>query len=156
LRLAAAAALCLAAGCAGPGVTRGYPGAERGSDEVGVIVTMLREQEYLVIDNQLTSVDDLRFDKAAYKVQVLPGIRRIGAQGTLRAGRVSPRVQYCSFELNVEAGCSYEPQIPAYPRSAYDQPPGTEWRLTRPMTVVAECADTSFAVQVPIDCSATR
>lgn len=156
MRLAAAAALCLAAGCAGPGVIKGYPGASRGSDEIGVIVTSLREQEYLLVDNQVTSVDDSRFDKAAYKVQVLPGVRRIGVQGTLRAGRVSPRVQYCSFDLTVEPGCSYEPQIPAYPRSAYDQPPGTQWRLTRPLTVVAQCADTAYAVQVPIDCSATR
>jgi len=154
LRLAAAAALCLAAGCAGPGVIKAYPGPDRGSDEIGVINTTLREQEYLIVDNQITSVDDLRFEKA-YKVQVLPGARRVGVQGMLRAGRVSPRIQYCSFELNVEPGCSYEPQIPAYPRSAYDQPPGTAWRLTRPMTVVAECADTSYAVQVLIDCSAT-
>jgi hypothetical protein len=154
LRLAAAAALCLAAGCAGPGVIKAYSGAERGSSEIGIIVTTLREQEYLLIDNQITSIDDLRFDKAAYKVQVLPGAHRIGVQGTLRAGRVSPRVQHCTFDLTVEAGCAYEPAIPAYPRSAYDQPPGADWRLTRPLTVVAECADTSFAVQVPIDCAA--
>jgi hypothetical protein len=154
LRLAIAAVLCLAAGCSGPGVIKAYPGAERGSGEVGVIVTTVREQEYLFVDNQIKSVDDMRFEKSAYKALVLPGVHRIGVQGTLRAGRVSPRVQYCTFDLNVEAGCSYEPQIPAYPRSAYDQPPNTEWRLTRPLAVVAECADTAYAVSVPIDCSA--
>jgi hypothetical protein len=63
-------------------------------------------------------------------------------------------VQHCSFDLDVVPGCTYRPSIPAYPRSAYDLPPDADWHLTRTMTVVAECSDTQFAIQVPIDCAA--
>jgi len=153
LRIVAAAVLCVAAGCAGPGTFKAYPGPTRGSDEVGTVVTTLNDQEFQLTDNVIASVDGTRIEKTAYTVQVLAGAHRIGVQGTLRAGRMKPRVQYCSFDLNVEGGCSYRPTIPAYPRSAYDQPPDAEWRLTRPMTVIAECSDTSYAIQLPLDCS---
>lgn len=153
MRLALAVVLGLAAGCSGPGVIKGYPGSGRGTDEVAILETGVRTQEYTVIDNQITAVDDMRFAKAAYAAEMLPGARRIGIQGTLRS-RMQPRVQHCVFDLNVEARCTYKPLIPAYPRSAYDQPPGGDWKVSRTMTVVAECADTSYAVEVPIDCSA--
>jgi hypothetical protein len=145
--------LCLAAGCAGPGVIKGYDGAERGAAEVGTVVTAMRQQEYTIVDNQINAVDGVRYEKAAYTAFVLPGVRRIGVQSTLR-GRMQPRLQHCAFDLNVEAGCTYQPTVPAYPRSAFDQPPSADWKLTRPMTVVAQCADTSYAIEVPIDCSA--
>ena len=150
MRLAAAAALCLAAGCAGPGVIDAYPGSHD-ADELGTVVTTFVEQEYTVTDNRIVVVDGVRYDKAAYTAHVLRGVRRIGVEGTLRS-RMAPRVQYCSFELDVEPRCTYRPQVPAYPRSAYDLKPGADWQLTRGMTVVAECADTSYALQVPIDC----
>ena len=153
MRIIAAAALCLAAGCAGPGVIKAYPGPDRSSNEIGVVVTSITEQEFQLTDNLIANVDGTRIEKTAYTVQVLQGVHRIGVQGTLRAGRVKPRIQYCSFELNVEGGCTYRPTIPAYPRSAYDQPPDAEWRLNRPMTVVVECSDTSYAIQLPLECS---
>ena len=153
MRIVVVAALCLAAGCAGPGVFKAYPGPNRGSDEVGSVVTTLNDQEYQLTDNVIASVDGMPAGKTAYAAQVLAGAHRIGVQGTLRAGRMKPRVQYCSFDLNVEGGCTYRPGIPAYPRSAYDQPPDSEWRLNRPMTVVAECPDTSYAIQVAVDCA---
>jgi hypothetical protein len=153
LRIVVAALLCLAAGCSGPGTIKAYPGPTRGSDEIGVVVTSLNEQEFQLTDNVIASVDGARIEKAAYTVQVLAGAHRIGVQGTLRAGRMKPRIQYCSFDLNVEGGCTYRPTIPAYPRSAYDQPPDAEWRLNRAMTVIAECSDTSFAIQLPLDCA---
>lgn len=154
MRLLAAAALCLAAGCTGPGVIKAYPGAARSADELGTIVTGLREGEFSSTDNRINAVDAVALEKPGHTVHVLPGARRVGIQGTLRT-RMQPRVQHCAFELNVQPGCTYWPMIPAYPRSAYDQPPGSEWRLTRPMTVVAECSDTSYAVQVPIDCKSS-
>ena len=153
MRLALAAALCLAAGCTGPGAIKAYPGADRGSDEVAAVVTAWREGEYTSVDNLITTVDGVRHEKPAYTAYVLPGVHRIGLQSTLRS-RMQPRVQYCSFELNAEAGCTYQPSIPAYPRSAYDLKPGADWRLNRAMTVVAQCADTSYALQVSIDCAA--
>jgi hypothetical protein len=153
LRIVAAAVLCVAAGCAGLGVIKAYPGPDRSSSEIGVVATTLTEQEFQLTDNVIASVDGTRIGRTAYNVQVLAGARRIGVQGTLRAGRMKPRVQYCSFDLNVEGGCTYRPAIPAYPRSAYNQPPDSEWRLTRAMTVVAECSDTSYAIQLPLDCS---
>ena len=152
-RLAVAAVLCLAAGCAGPGTIKAYPGADRGADELAVVVTALRENEYDLTDNQITVVDGTRYEKGGYTAAMLPGSHRIGIQGTLRAGRMQPRVQYCAFDLNVEPGCSYRPSVPAYPRSAYDLKPDAEWKLTRTMTVVAECTDTSYALQVSLDCS---
>jgi hypothetical protein len=151
LRLAAAAALCLAAGCTGPGVIKAYQG-DPGSDGTATVVTSMIEQEYTVTDNLIVMVDGVRYEKTAYTAEVLPGVHRIGVQGTLRS-RMQPRAQHCAFELNVEPRCTYRPTIPAYPRSAYDLKPGEDWSLTRPMTVVVECADTSYAVQVPIACA---
>jgi hypothetical protein len=153
LRLALAAALCLAAGCTGPGTIKGYPGATRGSGELGKIVTILREGEFSSTDNRITAVDGVGYDKGSYTAEVLPGMRRIGIHSLLRT-RMQPREQHCTFELNVEPGCTYRPAIPDYPRSAYDLKPAADWKLTRAMTVVAECADTSYAVNVPIDCTA--
>ena len=153
MRLAAAAVLCLAAGCAAPGVIKAYPDGQRGGDELAVIETNLREQEYTITDNRITMVDGVRYEKGGYTAHVLPGAHRVGILGTLRS-RMQPRVQHCAFELNVVPACTYRPMIPAYPRSAYDLKPDAEWKLTRTMTVLAECPDTSYAVQVPIDCSA--
>lgn len=150
MRLAAAAALCLAAGCSGPGVIKAYQG-DPGSDGIATVVTTAIEQEYTLTDNRIAMVDGVRYEKAVYTAEVLRGVHRIGVRGTLRS-RMQPRLQHCTFELNVEPRCTYRPIIPAYPRSAYDLKPGEDWSLTRPMTVVAECADTSYAVQVPIDC----
>lgn len=153
MRLAAAAALCLAAGCSGPGVIKAYQG-DHSSDELATIHTGTIEHEYSLTDNRISMVDGVRYDKAVYTAEVLAGVRRIGVQGTLRT-RMAPRVQYCTFELNVEPRCTYRPQVPAYPRSAYDLKPAADWQLTRGMTVVAECADTSYALQVPIDCKSS-
>ncbi|OAI50640.1 hypothetical protein AYO46_09730 [Betaproteobacteria bacterium SCGC AG-212-J23] len=153
MRLAIAAALCLAAGCSGPGVIKAYPGGDRGADEIGTVVTTSRDDTYTITDNRITSVDEVRYEKGGYTAQVLPGPHRFGVQGTVRAGRPQLRTQYCTFEVNVESGCAYQPAIPAYPRSALEQKADVEWHLTRPMTVVAECSDTSYALQVLIDCT---
>jgi len=152
LRALAAAALCVAAGCAGPGVIKAYQG-DHSSDDVATIVTSIIEHEYSYTDNRITMVDGVVYEKAVYTAEVLTGVHRIGVQGTLRT-RMQPRVQYCTFELNVEPRCTYRPAIPAYPRSAYDLKPGADWKVNRAMNVVVECSDTSYAVQVPIDCSA--
>jgi len=150
VRLAAAALLALAAGCTPPGTIKAYPGSH-GSDEIGTVVTGIVAHEFSQTDNQIVMVDGARYEKGGYEAQMLPGVRRIGVVGTLRT-RMKPRLQHCAFELDVMPGCAYWPSIPAYPRSAYDLPPDADWRLTRTMTVVAECADTSYAIQVPIDC----
>jgi hypothetical protein len=152
LRRVVVAVLCLAGGCAGPGVIKAYQG-NPGSDRLGTVVTSIIQQEYTQTDNQIRMVDGVRYEKAAYTAEVPAGEHRFGVQGTLRS-RMQPRVQHCTFALNVEPACTYRPMIPAYPRSAYDLKPGAEWSLTRTMTVVVECADTSYAVLVPIDCSA--
>ena len=112
MRLALAAALCLAAGCTGPGVIKAYPGATRGADEIGTIVTIMREGEFTITDNRITAVDGVSFGKGGHTVEVLPGAHRIGIQGLLRS-RMQPRIQHCAFDLNVEPGCTYRPVIPA-------------------------------------------
>lgn len=154
MRLPAAALLALAAGCTPLGTIKAYPGPDRSSDELGAVETVMRSETFSITDNEITSVDGVRFEKRGYVAQMLPGARWIGLQGTLRFGR-QPRVQHCVFELNVDPGCLYRPAVPAYPRDALDQPANAEWRVTRSMTVVAECTEKmSYAVQVPIDCSA--
>jgi len=154
VRLAAAALLALAAGCTPLGTIKAYPGPVRSSDELGVVETIMRSETFSVTDNEITSVDGVHFEKRGYLAQVLPGARWIGLQGTLRVTR-QVRLQHCIFELNVDPGCVYRPAVPAYPRDALDQPAAAEWRVTRSMTVVAECTQQmTYAVQVPIDCSA--
>ena len=153
MRLALAAVLTLAAGCAGPGVITAYQGSV---EETGTIVTAAREEAFKQTDNQITAVDGTRYEKGGYTAYVQAGSRRIGVQGTLRGVGKQLRIQHCSFDLNIEGGCTYRPAIPAYPRSALDQPATAEWRLTRSMTVFAQCADTSYALQVPLECSSVR
>lgn len=152
MRLAVAAALCVAAGCTGLGVFKAYPGSDRGRDEIAVVSTTLREETFSITDNRITAVDSARDEKGAYDAHMLPGAHRVGLQGTLRVSR-QVRVQYCAFDLNAEPGCTYRPTVPGYPRAQLDQPADAEWRVTRSMTVVAECSDTTFAVQVSLDCA---
>jgi hypothetical protein len=153
VKLAVAALLAFAAGCTSPGTIKAYPGPGRSADELGAVETVMRSDTFRITDNEITSVDGVRFEKRGYIAQMLPGARSIGLQGTLRFGR-QPRVQHCVFELNVDPGCIYRPAVPAYPRDALDLPADAEWRLTRSMTVQAECTEKmSYAVQVPIDCS---
>ena len=154
MRLAAAALLVLVAGCVPPGTIKAYPGPSRSAEELGAVETIMRSETFSITDNEITSVDGVRFEKRGYFAQMLPGARWIGLQGTLRYGR-QPRVQHCVFELNVDPGCIYRPAVPAYPRDALDQPASAAWRLARVMTVQAECTEKmSYAVQVPIDCAA--
>jgi hypothetical protein len=154
VRLPAAALLALAAGCTPLGTIKAYPGPDRSSDELGAVETVMRSETFSITDNEITSVDGVRFEKRGYVAQMLPGARWIGLQGTLRVSR-QVRVQHCVFELNVDPGCLYRPAVPAYPRDALDQPASAAWRLARVMTVQAECTEKmTYAVQVPIDCAA--
>ena len=150
-RVAVVLVLC-AAGCATIGAIKAYPGGERSKSEIGIVETTLRDDTFTVTDNVITTIDGVRYEKRSYAAQMLPGAHRIGLQGTLRVSR-QVRVQYCAFELNIEPGCTYRPTVPAYPRGQLDQPADAEWRVNRAMTVIAECADTSYAVQVPLDCA---
>ena len=59
MRLAVSAALCLAAGCAGPGVIKAYSGAERGDSDLATVVTTWRDSEYSSTDNVINLVDDV-------------------------------------------------------------------------------------------------
>jgi hypothetical protein len=153
VRLAAAALLALAAGCAPPGAIKAYPGPDRATKELAAVETYMRSETFSLTDNEIIAVDDVRFGKRGYFAYMLPGPHSIGLQGTLRVSR-QVRVQHCVFNLNVDAGCIYRPAVPAYPRDALDQPADAEWRVTRSMTVVVECSENmSYAVQVPIDCA---
>lgn len=151
-RAVAAAALCVVAGCADLTAIKAYPGGSRGKAEIGSVETSAKAENFVVVDNRITAVDGVRYEKGGYEARMLPGVHRIGLQSTWRA---SPqvRVQYCAFDLDVQAGCNYRPTVPPYPRVQRDQPPDAEWRLTGAMTVLAECTDTSYAIQVPLDCS---
>ena len=60
--------LCFAAGCAGPGVIKAYPGPDRSSNEIGVVVTSITEQEFQLTDNLIANVDGTRIEKTAYKI----------------------------------------------------------------------------------------
>lgn len=152
-RALAASALCVvAAGCAELSAIQAYPGSARGKGEVGIVETDRRADDFVIVDNRIVAVDSVRYEKGGYEARMLPGVHRIGLQGALL---VSPqaRVQYCAFDLNVLPGCTYRPTIPAYPRARLAEAPDAEWRVTRVITVLGECTDTSYAVQVPMDCS---
>jgi hypothetical protein len=151
-RSLAAAVLCAVAGCADLGAIKAYPGGSRGKAEIGIIETSARSEHFFVVEDRITAVDGMRYEKGGYEAHMLPGAHRIGLQSTLRTNP-QMRVQYCSFGLQVQAGCSYRPTIPSYPRVQLGAPADAEWRLTRAMTVLSQCADTSFAFDVPIDCS---
>ena len=153
MRLAAAVLLVLAAGCAPPGAIKAYPGPDRSANELAAVETVMRSETFSMTDNEITAVDGVRFGKSGYFAYMLPGSHAIGLQGTLRVSR-QVRVQHCVFNLNVDAGCIYRPAVPGYPRDALEQSANAEWRVTRPMTVVAECSEgMSSAIQVPIDCA---
>jgi len=153
VRLAAAALLALAAGCTPPGAIKAYPGPDRSGAELGVVETDMRNETFSITDNEITMVDGTRYEKRAYSAYMLPGPHSIGLQGTLRVSR-QVRVQYCVFSLNADAGCTYRPAVPGYPRDALDRPADAEWRVTRSMTVIFECSENlSSAIQVPIDCA---
>ncbi|MEA3192358.1 MAG: hypothetical protein QOD26_691 [Betaproteobacteria bacterium] len=152
MRLAVAAVLALLAGCAPPGTIKAYEGSARSSDEVGTVLTEMLSDTFIITNNEIVAVDGVRYEKGGYRAELLPGVHRIGLTGTLRVSR-QVRVQHCTFDLNADAGCTYRPSIPSYPRDALDQPADAQWRVTRVMTVIAECRDTSYALQLPIDCS---
>jgi hypothetical protein len=154
VRLAAAALLAFAAGCTPISAIKAYPGPDRSGDELGVVETDMRNETFSVTDNEITMVDGTRYEKRAYSAYMLPGQHSVGLRGTLRVSR-QVRVQHCVFDLNVDAGCTYRPAVPGYPRDMLDEPADAEWRLTRAMTVLAECSgNMSYALQLPIDCSA--
>lgn len=153
MRLVAAAVLCLAAGCASPGSIKGYEGPELGDDALAIVETTFRSEAFGITDNVITTIDGVRYERGGYVARVLPGQRWVGVQGTLRAAG-QPRVQHCAFDLNADPGCTYRPAVPSYPRPQLPQPAGADWRLSRPMTMVVECGDTTYAFQVPVECSA--
>lgn len=123
-----------------------------GDGETAIVTTELRNETFSVVDNRITSVDGKRFERPVYAARVPPGARTVGTQSTLRVSK-QVRQQYCALGFNAEPGCTYRLAVPAYPRSMLDQPADAEWRLARPMTLVAECPDTSYAIQVEIDCA---
>jgi hypothetical protein len=143
LRLALPLALVLLAGCASP-----EPGADH-----AVLETRLVNDTFSVTDNEIVAVDGKRFERGRHTALLRPGARWVSTHGTLRVSK-QVREQHCAFELNALPGCTYRPALPAYPRPLLDQPADAQWRLSRPMTVVAQCPDTSFALQLPIECSA--
>lgn len=147
----AGAALALA-GCTPPGTIKAFDGPDPGADGVAVVETNLQNDTFLVVDNEIVAVDGKRYPRKQYSARMLPGVHWIGTQGTMR-GRGPAREQFCAFELNAVPGCTYRPAMPGYPRALLDQPASDEWRINRPITVVADCGDASYAIQVPLECA---
>jgi hypothetical protein len=123
------------------------------TDGVAIVETGgLRGDTFMVVDNQIIAVDGKPSERRS-SARLMPGVHWIGLQATQRDNKQT-REQFCAFELNALPGCTYRPSVPGYPRAGLDRPADAEWRVNRAMTVVAQCADTSYAIQVPLECSA--
>jgi hypothetical protein len=158
IRAAAACALCAVAGCADLAAIKAYPGGSRDKAEIGIVQTHASGERFIVQDNRIAAVDGVRYEKGGYEAHMLPGQHRIDVQGTMKIGLQTAgggpptRSQYCAFDLNVLPSCTYRAAIPPYPREQIEAR-AAEWRMTRGMTVFAECSDTSYTIQVPLECS---
>ena len=146
-----AALAALLPGCGGVGAVKGFEGPDRPDSEVGLLETEFRDDTFLVMDNAVTGVDGVKFAKPGYAARILPGSREIGVASTLRVSR-QKRTQHCVFTLDVQAGCTYRPTLPNYPRAALDASADTDWRVDTFMTVAVECPDMAYASRLPVRC----
>jgi hypothetical protein len=134
-RLALAAALLAAAGCS-VFPHKAYQGPSRPERELSLLKGGAAGEEY-----SPTSTIDLRFidgvpqRKDLYFASILPGTHSIGIRATLRIGS-RERAQFCAFNLESAAGCTYSPTAPSVPSHAGQG--AWEWNVD--MVVVVECA----------------
>ena len=152
MRLAALCLAAAAAGCASVGAIKAYDGPERPDDQVATLRTELQDEAFAVSDTEIVAVDGVNYKRPHYAAQMLPGTHWVGILSTVRLSS-QKREQFCAFELNFESACTYRLFLPSYPSAALDAGPSGAWQVGSSMQLNVECADTSYATRVPLECS---
>jgi hypothetical protein len=146
--------VALALSCAGCNVvaTKAYDGPSRAGSELSLLKAGATGQEGSPVSLVDLRIIDGKAQRAGtYLASVLPGRHHVGLSETLRIG-TRDRVQYCGFEIDTVAGCTYQPTAPSTPTDATRGP----WEWSVDMVVVAECErDGGFALRVPARCGST-
>jgi hypothetical protein len=154
-RLAFLAAVLSLAGC---NITphKAYEGPSRPAREVAVIKAGAygdEESPMSVID--MRTIDGVPQRSGMYLASVLPGRHFIGVTETTRAGTYTRR-QFCGFNLDTLAACTYAPRPPSPPS---DVMVGRlkEWEWSIDMPVAFECRDgAAFQIRVPARCGSSE
>jgi len=154
-RLAFLAAVLGLAGC---NVTphKAYEGPSRSAREVSVIRGGAygdEESPMSVID--MRTIDGVPQRSGTYLASVLPGRHYIGVTETTRAGTYT-RLQYCGFDLDTLAACTYAPRPPSPPS---DVMVGRlkEWEWSVDMPVAFECRDgAAFQIRITARCGSSE
>jgi len=148
-----AAAACLLAGCTAlgtAGMFKAYDGAERPAEE-GVLNTMLRDDTFSVSEGVVISVDGTPLPNPHYGARFLAGNHWVGVLNSVRQGS-QKREQFCAFELQVDAGCSYRPIFPTYPGAGLEAKPGEPWQVVTSMQLDIECNNTDYSTRTVVEC----
>jgi hypothetical protein len=149
--LAAVAWLAACSSLGDAGAIKAYEGPERRAEE-GLLNTHLRDDVFSVSEGVIVSVDGTPLAKPVFGARFLAGSHWIGVLSSVRhAGQ--KREQFCAFELNVDAGCTYQPTFPTYPGAGIEAAPGQAWQVVTSMQVQIECPDTSYASRVAVECA---
>ena len=131
-----------------------YEGPSRPSSELSVLKGGASgEEPSLVSLIDFRAVDGARQPEASYLLAVLPGRHAIALTETLRLG-AGTRTQFCTFELNSLAGCTYVLRPPRPPADALTgRTPTWEWSVDMP--VAAECLAGDYQGRVPARCGSS-
>jgi hypothetical protein len=152
--LAALWMLLAAAGC-NILPSKAYDGASRPSSELSVLKGGASgDQLSLVSVVDFRSVDGVGQREGSYLLTILPGRHAIGLTETRRLGGAT-RVQFCVFELDALAGCTYVPRPPSPPSDALTGvTPVWEWSVD--MAVTAECLAGDYQARMPARCGSSN
>jgi hypothetical protein len=151
--LAALLALLAAAGC-NILPSKAYDGPSRPSSEVSVLRGGANgDQLSLVSVVDFRTIDGAAQSESSYLLTILPGRHAVGFTETRRLGAAT-RVQFCVFELDALAGCTYVPRPPSPPSDALTGvTPVWEWSVD--MAVTAECQAGDYQVRMPARCGSS-
>lgn len=152
--LAALSMLLAAAGC-NILPSKAYDGPSRPSSEVSVLKGGANgDQLSLVSVVDFRTIDGVEQRDGSYLLTILPGRHAIGVTETRRLGAAT-RVQFCVFELDALAGCTYVPRPPSPPSDALTGvTPVWEWSVD--MAVSAECVAGDYQVRMPSRCGSSN
>ncbi len=153
-RLAILVVLLAATGC-NVVAHKAYEGPSRSSREL----SFLKAGAYGDEDSPMSTIDMRTIDGVAqrgglYFASVLPGRHFVGVSEVTRMGTYT-RGQYCGFELDTLAGCTYAPRPPSPPSDAIAGRV-KDWEWSVDMQVGFECRDgAAFQIRVPARCGSS-
>jgi hypothetical protein len=152
--LAALGMLLAAAGC-NVVPSKAYEGPSRPSSELSVLRGGASGDELSQVSEvDFRSVDGVAQGARSYLLTILPGRHSIGLTETRRLGPAT-RVQFCVFQLDALAGCTYVPRPPSPPSDALTGvTPVWEWSVD--MAVSAECLAGDYQARMPARCGSSN